>query len=190
MPPVAYSYLGIESTAIAAYEARSTRSIARSSQTIHWVIFLLCFLCTMGIALTVRWDDQRLPPIWGGPPIGSTHPRNPPSTSATIIAIWGKDVNLAGVVNGCLIFSILSSGNTCLYIASRTMYGLTYHLRGTNPVSRYFKRTVGMVWPSTRVPAMALFFSVILFYWLPFLILAPAGTTIDAVRNIVRRQHF
>jgi yeast amino acid transporter len=181
VPPVAYAYLGIESTAIAAYEAQKVRSIARPSQTIHWAVVLLYFLCTMGIALTVRWVDDRLPTIWGGPPIGTLSPSDPRSTSATVIAIWGRYVDLAGVVNGCLIFSILSSANTCLYISSRTMYGLTYHLRGTNPLSRYFKRTIGKVWPSTSVPAMALFFSVLLFYWLPFLLLAPAGSTIDAV---------
>lgn len=183
VPPVAYAYLGVESTAIAAYEAKTTRSIARASQSIHWVVVLVYFLCTLGIVLTLDWQDANLPLIWGTDDVGNvgnSKPTNPESSSATIIAIWNKNRGLADVANACLIFSILSSANTCLYIASRTMYGVTYHLRGTNPFSRYFKRTVGKVWTPTKVPAMALFISALLFYWLPFLTLIGDGGNVGA----------
>src|SRR5438876_484850 len=97
-------------------------------------------LCSLGIALTVRWTDPHLPFIPGGNPI----PRGaidgvPPriegfkSESATVIAIYRYlDQSLAGFVNGCLIFSIASAANTSLYVASRTLYGLVYGLDDSN----------------------------------------------------------
>jgi amino acid transporter len=182
---VAYGYLGIEATAVAAFEARNIKSIARPSQLVHWVAFLLYFLCTMGIALTVSWTNPRLPLIYGGISGNSNSsdnasPTGPPmSDSAVVLAVYDSNPTLAAFLNGCLIFSILSVANTVLYVASRTLYGLTYHLRGSNMLSHFLKDNLGVVWSSTGVPAMALFVTVFSFYWLPWLTLAESFTIQD-----------
>ncbi|KAF7539290.1 hypothetical protein G7054_g2283 [Neopestalotiopsis clavispora] len=169
VPTVAFIFLGVETTAIAAYEAQSTRSIARSSQITHWACLLLLFMVTLGIILGVKWDDCRLPGVWKF--IGAHEPiadSVPHTDSATIISIWDVHPDLAGVANGAIIFAVLSSANTALYISSRTLYGMTQKLRDNHMFSRWFKKTFGQVWTSTGVPAMALLVSLLAFYWLPF----------------------
>ncbi|KAI1846699.1 hypothetical protein JX266_007272 [Neoarthrinium moseri] len=168
LPSVTFIFLGVETIAIAAYEARDTKSIARSSQITHWSCLILYFMVTLGIVISVKWDDCRLPGVWNfiarGPLSDSPH-----SDSATIISIWDVYPELAGVANGAIIFAVLSSANTCLYISSRTLYGMTHQLRNNYSFSRYFKKTFGQVWSSTGVPAMALLVSLLAFYWLPFI---------------------
>jgi yeast amino acid transporter len=154
----------VETTAIAAYEARSTRSIARSSQITHWACLLLLFMVTLGIILGVKWDDCRLPGVWKFIGAHETIANSMPHTdSATIISIWDVHPDLAGVANGAIIFAVLSSANTALYISSRTLYGMTQKLRDNHMFSRWFKKTFGQVWTSTGVPAMALLVSLLAF---------------------------
>ncbi|KAK0753681.1 amino acid permease/ SLC12A domain-containing protein, partial [Schizothecium vesticola] len=173
IPHVAYSYIGIESSVVAAFESARPQSVARPSRVVHWVIFVLYFLCSLGIALTVRWDDPHLTQ----PLVSLSNPR---SNSATIIAI-AKDPRLrltpiSGFLNGCLIMSTVSAAAVSLYIAGRTLYGLSYSvsLRGGNWISAAFKG-LSSVWRATNVPAIALFVSVVAFCWLPWLSEAPDG---------------
>jgi len=173
-PLVALSYTGIETTAVAAFEARSPKSIAIPARTVHWTIFVLYVFCAIGIVLTVRWTDLSLPAIYGGIAIPSVQPSNTTtsmgSDSAVVISTYSSGLtSLAGFINACLIFSVLSAANSALYIASRTMYGLTYKIQGTNPVSRIFQKASRVTRHPRGVPVVALFASVLLPYWLPFL---------------------
>ncbi|KAK3363172.1 amino acid permease-domain-containing protein [Lasiosphaeria hispida] len=173
IPQVAYSYIGIESAVVAAFESKDAQAVARPSQYVHWFIFVLYFLCTLGIALTVRWDDTHLTL----PLAGLSHPK---SNSPTIIAI-AKDPRLGatplpGFVNGCLIMSIISSAGASLYLAGRTLFGLAYSvpLQGRNLASKAFGGLRG-VWEKTGVPAKALLVTMLAFFWLPWLSEAPQG---------------
>ncbi|KAK0645438.1 amino acid permease-domain-containing protein [Cercophora newfieldiana] len=173
IPQVTYSYIGIESAAIAAFESIDAQAVSIPSQFVHWLILVLYFLCSLGIALTVRWDDVHL-----------THPLAdlpyPRSNSPTIIAI-GKDARLGitplpAFVNGCLIMSTVSAAAASLYLAGRTLYGLAFgvDVQESNWVSRTFKG-LSVVWEKTTVPAKALLVTVLAFFWLPWLSEAPQG---------------
>ncbi|ORY60027.1 amino acid permease-domain-containing protein [Pseudomassariella vexata] len=170
-PAVAYSYIGIEATIVAAFEAQPPNGIGWPSRTIHWAVFLLYFLCTLGIALTVQWGNPSLPVPYGGIVLHSNSTGNQAgkTDSAVIIAVLQSDRGVvAGIINGCLIFSTISAANTSLYIASRTLYGLTYRITGRNPLSRKLRKA-SVIWEVTGTPAMALLWSVLAFYWLPWL---------------------
>jgi len=65
---------------------------------------------------------------------------------------------LPGFLAGCAMFCILSCANTALYVASRTLFGLTREIPSNHEV-----------W-SMR----ALLISAVSFFWLPFLYLKPA----------------
>jgi yeast amino acid transporter len=169
---VAFGFLGIESVAVTAFEARSSRSLRLPSQTMAYVTLGLYFLCLLGQCLNVSWKSDHLPLIYGG--IGNSNKDtkdllHPSSSSLTIIALWdwGKKP-LAGFINGAMIFSVLSASNTSLYVASRTLYGLALGIPQTSIIGK-FLRSFSVVVPQTGVPARALIFSALAFIWLPFI---------------------
>ncbi len=178
--------MGIETSVIAAFESRSSRSMAIPSRIIHWYTFIFYVLCTLGLALTVKWTDEHL-----------TLPLEklsyPKSNSPTILAIFKSPrlgtTSLPGFVNGCLIMSVVSAAATSLYIASRTLYGLVYSLQGSNWVSRQLKG-LGSIWRATGVPSKALITTVLLFYWLPWLYQIPGNrVTVEDVCDSSGPQH-
>ncbi|KAK0707342.1 amino acid permease-domain-containing protein [Lasiosphaeris hirsuta] len=180
IPYVAYSYIGIESSIVAAFEARSATAVALPSRLIHWFIVGFYFLCTLGLALTVPWNDPHLT----GSLDKLTQPR---SNSATIIAI-ARDPRLgggplAGFVNGCLIMSIVSSAAASLYLASRTLYGLAYTLRKQTD----FAKGLSSIWGErAMVPARALLVTFLAFFWLPWISQIPGNRiTVNDVLNVM-----
>jgi amino acid transporter len=165
---VSYSFQGVEAIAVTAFEARDASALRWPSRWIAYVIFLLYLLCTIGDALNVTWSDPHLPPIYGDP-VAKHSTMNPPTSSVTIFTTFLAGYqSLAGFLNGCLIFSILSASNTALYISSRTLYGITRDMPDTNWLNKQIRR-LSLVVPRTGVPAAALLFSAISFFWLPFL---------------------
>ncbi|KAJ9637660.1 hypothetical protein H2199_007150 [Coniosporium tulheliwenetii] len=187
IPLVAYMYLGVEIIAVTAFEAKRSKDLRLPSQTIAYVVFFLYFLCTIGEALNVSWTSDHLPKIYGG--VGNRHdnytaPVNPSSTSLPIVAVWQAGYpKLAGFLNGCLIFSVLSASNTSLYVASRTLYGMTREIPETNVVGKCLKK-LSLVVPQTGVPAAALVISAISFFWLPFVQLKAGYSVQDLIAII------
>ncbi|KAL7627291.1 hypothetical protein AAE478_001480 [Parahypoxylon ruwenzoriense] len=170
LPLVAYGYVGIEGSILAAFEARPPNGIGWPSRTIHWATFVLYLLCTIGIIVTVDWGDPLLPYPYGAVIKDYTSPTLdslPDTENAVVIAMW-RYGHGSGVFNALLIFGVISAANTSLYIASRTLYGLTYRIRGRNILSKQLKKA-SIMWEFTGVPAMAIFWSVMSFYWLPWL---------------------
>ncbi|KAL8353949.1 hypothetical protein RB601_003685 [Gaeumannomyces tritici] len=197
LPLVAFSYLGIEAFTMAAFEATDMKSITTYSQLTHWTVIVVYFMCTMGIILTVDWQDIALPLTYT---MASNNPTLDCKTrSAVVIGVskgkkafgstWG-DVTAAGgggkipggpcvqdstpptvaaAVNGILLFTTLSAANASLYVASRTLYGLTYKYNKEGTLGLLLKGTTGDVWGRTRVPAMALFLSFIIWYAIIYL---------------------
>lgn len=156
--------------AVTAFEARFSWSLKYPSRIIAYAVFALYLLCTIGETLTVGWQDSHLPLIYGGgkSSTGATESR-PNSTSIIVIAAWEANHHtLAGFLNGCLIFSVLSASNTSLYVSSRTLYGLTRDIPETNWFGKKLKK-LSLVVRQTGVPAAALLFSAVSFFWLPFL---------------------
>ena len=177
---VAYSFVGMELVAMTAYEAKSEASIKYPSRIIAYVTSAAYFFVSLGAALTVNWNDPRLRAA-----DTSEGAKCPRTTSMIIIATCEAGYpNMAHFLNGFLIFSVLSGGNTALYVASRTLYGITRDLHNNkNPITRKLVMLSAVV-PQTGVPAPALLVSWAVFLWLPFLYLKDR----DSIKDV--RQHF
>lgn len=179
LPLVAWSFGGIESTTMAAFEARSVKDIAWASSSVHWITFLLYLFFGISIMLTVHWKDASLPPIYSRTTSNTTTSDNACGSSsiAVIVALCNsnpshayKQTNLAGFANGCLLYSVLSAGNTALYMASRTLYGLASSPRLLeHGYNGGFIHSLGTTHPRTGVPVYAVVFSWLIFCWVPIL---------------------
>jgi amino acid transporter len=185
IPMVAFSFLGIENVAVTAFEARSSRSLRLPSQIIAYITLTLYFLCMLGQLLNVSWKSNHLPLIYGGIGNSITDTKdlfNPRSSNLTVIALWDwGQKGIAGFLNGAMIFSVLSASNTSLYVASRTLYGLALDIPTTSRLGRLL-HSFSVVVPQTGVPARALIFSALAFFWLPFINLR-AGYAVQYVRH-------
>jgi amino acid transporter len=171
MPLIAYSYVSVEIVIVTAFEARDTKSLRRPSQIIAYFITLLYAFASIAGLLNINWTDIHLPQIGvsesNGTAIADKTP--PQSSSIAILAIWEAGFeSLAGFINACLIFSLVSVSNTSIYVSSRTLYGMTRKIGAENIVAKIL-RSFSIVVPKTGVPAAAMMISVISFAWMPFL---------------------
>jgi amino acid transporter len=186
VPTIVLGFLGVESIAVAAFEARSHKDIVYPALWVHWIVYAMYFFVTVGIVVSVWWKNPELPSIFGNTIHGrdlnavnatSSLPSHNTS-SATILAMESLNSNLAGFVNACLIFSVMSAGNTAVYYSSRNLWGLTYNLQGQNHISRWFKKLTPLM-ASSGAPIWTIFFSWLLFFWLPWLQLVPSNTRVS-----------
>ncbi|KAN0066848.1 Amino acid permease/ SLC12A domain containing protein [Elaphomyces granulatus] len=156
IPLVAYSFQGVEAITVTAFEARDASALRWPSR---WIAY---------VALNVAWSDPHLPLIYDDL-VARNSTMNPPTSRVIIFTTFLAGYqSLAGFLNGCLIFSVLSASNTSLYVSSRTLYGITREMPDTNWLNKQIRR-LSLVVPRTGVPAAALLFSAVSFFWLPFL---------------------
>ena len=184
IPIVAYAFVGIESVSVTAFEARDLRSLRVASQTVSYFVIAIYLFCGIGEFLNVEWSDGALPQIYGGANEASVKKGQAVHNSRAIIVIAAFRAGYtraAGFLNGCLIFSALSCSNTALYMASRTLYGMTRKISPWR--SLQVLKFLGSVWPKTGVPMWALFISFLAFYWLPFLQLHGGYAVADVRTN-------
>lgn len=195
LPLVAWTFGGVESTTMAAFEAKTVDDIALASRSIHWILIGLHFFYILGMMFTVPWNSSDVTSFhpWlditkasADPGSGLFNTFNPAdecnkSTVAVVKAICNIGRNdggppnadvrgLANFVNVVILYSVLSCGNSALYIASRTLYGLASSERVkrkglTNPLILY----LGSTSPGTGVPFYSVVFSWLIFCWVPFL---------------------
>ncbi|KAE9367500.1 hypothetical protein N431DRAFT_486595 [Stipitochalara longipes BDJ] len=191
VPTIVLGFLGIESIAVAAFEARSHNDIVYPALWVHWIVYAMYFFVTVGIVVSVWWKNPELPSIFGNTIHGrdlnavnatSSLPSHNTS-SPTILAMESLSSNLAGFVNACLIFSVMSAGNTAIYYSSRTLWGLTYNLQERNRISRWFKKLSPLM-ASSGAPIRTIFFSWLLFFWLPWLELVPSNAQVLEVLSL------
>lgn len=167
---VSYGFLGLEMIAMTAYEARNVADLRRPSRVVAYLILLLYILCALGENFNIRWTDPNLPSIYGGSNRNGTETtvKNVRSHSLVVLAaLYAGHHKTAGLLTGCLIFSTLSAANTALYIASRTMYGMTRELE-KKPWPLSLLGQLGTTTPKTGVPGWALVISALSFIWLPY----------------------
>lgn len=127
----------------------------------------------------VPWTSPDLPLIYSG--IGeevnkrAEEHHQPLTRILAVVALrdWDKG-SLDGVLNGAIIFSVLSASNTALYIASRTLYGMAFRIEDHSTVGRML-RAFSKVDRNTGVPLPALLMSWAMFVWIPFLSLVDEG---------------
>ncbi|KAL9044577.1 MAG: hypothetical protein Q9214_002298 [Letrouitia sp. 1 TL-2023] len=145
---------------VTAYEARDLRSLRRPSQYIAYFILALYLFCAIGEFLNVEWTNTALPSkyvnaITNGTEIQGSSTQIGSGAIIVVAAFETGHKKIAGLLNGCMIFSALSAANSALYVASRVLYGMT---RSIGPRSRFaIFRGLGSVWNKTGVPVRAFF---------------------------------
>jgi yeast amino acid transporter len=134
----------------------------------------------MGVlaTLNIQWNDCQLPRLsWLKPSASSNDCYSSPGTSLTntssvfvAIAERSSIPHLADVFNAFLVFTCLSCASTNLYVASRTLFGLTSRLDDGHEQPWYlrFMAYFGKT-DRYKVPRRAMIFSAFAFWWVPFL---------------------
>ena len=172
---------------VTAFEAADPAKLRWPTKNIAYVITLIYGLIVGALAANVEWFDSKLPQnyseglvnsitagldILGHLPIANqTLARG--TTFAPVIAVLeaGSAYKIvASILSGFLVYSALSCANTNLYVASRTLYGLTrdLDLDGDNFFERLFAH-LNQITPTYRVPLWSILLSLILCAsWLPF----------------------
>ncbi|KAJ5836615.1 hypothetical protein N7447_002641 [Penicillium robsamsonii] len=109
-----------------------------------------------------------------------------PSKSAAFVAIAAMSniPHLADVFNAFLVFTCLSCAGTNLYIASRTLFGITSRLDGGEG-QRWYLRVFAWFGKTDRrqVPRRAMIFSAVAFWWVPFLQLIRGNSDAQSSAN-------
>ena len=169
LPIVAYGFVGVEIIAVTAFEARNPQALRFPAKWIAYIIFLLNFLIVLGEILTVDWKDSSLRPLNQR----SSDDAAAHNTSIAIFVLAPLEAGirvLPGLLSGFMFFFGISCANTALYVASRTLFGLTREIPSNHEllVMRLLSK-MGTTTPRTLVPGWALLFSTLAFFWLPFL---------------------
>lgn len=184
IPIIAYAYIGVEIVAVTALEAnRPQRSLKWPAMSIGWVTASIYFLSALSFYLNVSWTDPLLPSVstritHGSLTIAPSTNTTQPSAIAVIAVInAGKDF-LPGFLNACFVMAVLSASNTALFVASRTLFGLT---RLVDPNDRYWwwLSKFSTTTHNRKIPAAALMVSAGIFCWVPFLHLTKSYTDLD-----------
>ncbi|KAJ5685593.1 hypothetical protein N7455_010720 [Penicillium solitum] len=109
-----------------------------------------------------------------------------PSNSAAFVAIAkiSNIPHLADVFNAFLVFTCLSCAATNLYVASRTLFGLTSRL-DVGEGQRWYLYVFAWFGKTDRrqVPLRAMIFSAVAFWWVPFLQLIRANNKTQSSEN-------
>ncbi|KAF4585776.1 amino acid transporter [Ophiocordyceps camponoti-floridani] len=181
-----FAYVGVEVVAASALEARwpSRKEPSKRngddlliSKTVKFsAVYIPMFataaytLAALLASLSIDRGDCHLPRLsW----INSSCGSGPQGGTASIFVVIARNSTrpaLKDIFNVILVFSVLTCANTNLYVASRTLFGLTTRLDGSptqQPLLRFlawFGRT-----NRRKVPLRALIFSAVAFLWVPFL---------------------
>ncbi|RDA93455.1 hypothetical protein CP533_2672 [Ophiocordyceps camponoti-saundersi (nom. inval.)] len=207
-----FAYVGVEVVAASVLEARwpkkkktakpgeeilISKTVKFSAVYIPILATLAYTLATLLASLSIDIASCQLPGLsW----INSTRcpsKEDQPSSKEVQSSIFvdiaqnsGRKV-LENVFNIILVFSVLTCANTNLYVASRTLFGLTTRLDGS-PTQNILLRFFAWFGKTNhrKVPIRAIIFSAASFMWVPFLqlqdgkpvaafieILAKMGTT-------------
>jgi len=165
IPIAAYAFCGVEIVAITALEAANAGKALRWPPTtqVAKILFVLYLSGVFFFYLNVSWKD---------PSLISLPKRTSSPSSIVMIAVINANIpGLPGFLNGCLIMAVLSAANASLYVASRTLYGLTRQERGSNTNDSFFDNVLCSLGTtnSRGIPVWALIASASLFgAWLPF----------------------
>jgi amino acid transporter len=186
LPIAAFAFVGLEITAATVVEARAgtTRQsipitpLKRPATLLPLVVGPIYCLVALLVALNV---DSTSPDL----PAQGWLPKQFQSTSHTDSVIVQSALaagipKLPSVVTGFIVFTALTAANTALYVASRTLFGLTRERRSW---WEYF----GITTQNGQVPLRALFASSIFWfvgYFSLFGTQSAPGSLTDSVSNL------
>lgn len=174
-----FGYLGVEIPAATALEAiaipmnkNSKKSaIGALKFSVVWVPILttiVYFIISLFVALDLKWDNSSL-----AQDINQKNDSDLNSTSIPwpeIIAHVADIPKLNRAFTVLLFITAITAANTTLYVASRTLYGLTSHLP-SGPNNKMIIRLFSWIGQTNkrRVPMRALVISGLCFIPLPYL---------------------
>jgi len=155
------------------------------------IVGSLYILGAILVSFDLRWDDPKLPRLsWLA--INNTHYTGSSSNStfkqsdsAFVIAASDSVMTgshlLADFINVCVIITALTTANTTLYVASRTLFSLTKGIQDTSD-SSWIKKFLAFFGKTNRrrVPMRAIAASTC-FCWAPFLYLGKRGYNLETV---------
>jgi amino acid transporter len=150
------------------------------------LITALYLAMIIALYFNVSWTDSKLPNLidhilQGSLNFAPTVNNTPNSSSSVLIiaAINAKIKGLPGLLNGCLIFAALSSANTALYVASRSLYGLTRDFSSSRHYGLKLASAFGRTSAARDIPAWAVLFSALVFFFIRsyhYLVIVPAAS--------------
>jgi amino acid transporter len=200
IPLAIFSYIGVELLTVTAFEAANPSRLKGPTKHIAYIITVIYLVSIGGFVANLEWFNQNLPKFFDTSlvSLNSTDVltgRTPHvweaysshnSTAAPIISLLQVGSTLAPqIINGILIYAGISTANTALYVASRTLYGLTRDLSSTseNIMVRIFAK-LNTVSPTTRIPVWSLIVSCLAFScWTPWIVKDYFSTTAKDVSN-------
>ncbi|MDR1067657.1 MAG: amino acid permease [Clostridiales Family XIII bacterium] len=132
-----FSFQGTEGVGIAAAEAKNPeKTIPKAIKTVFWRILIFYVLAIAVIATIIPFDDGRL---LGGSEEDLT-------MSPFVILFKMIDIPYAaGIVNFVLLTSVLSAGNSSLYMASRMLYSMGIQKQAPKILGRTSKAGVPVI---------------------------------------------
>lgn len=135
-------YSGVEMVAVTASEAkRPERAVPKAIRSVFWRILLFYLGTVFFVSLNVPYTDPNL----------LSASSKAASSPLTIALQRGGISAAANVINAFIIISVLSAGNSSLYVASRTICILAR--------KAMLPKFMGWTTPGSRVPVPALIFS-------------------------------
>lgn len=169
---------------VTAFEAANPSQLKLPAKHIAYIITVIYLITIGGFVANIEWFNQNLPQFFSQPLVSLNDPNLPDlghspyywpnysgSTAAPVIAVLQAGLSVwPGLFTGFLVYSGLSSANTNLYVASRTLYGLTRDLSQTQGswLVKLFAK-LNTVSHTTHIPVWALIISCVAFScWLPF----------------------
>jgi len=201
----AFAYVGVETVAAFALEARVPRernpskprmigrTVKFSAVYISFLAGVVYVLAGVLVTLNITWDDPRLPRMsWATPHRDHAEGGKDSTTSAFVLAAqYSKISGLAGTLNVFLMFTALAGANTNLYIASRTLFSLTRSLDGGRG-QRWYVRILAYFGKTNhrKVPLRALIASCV-FVWIPLITLADKkgqDTSISTILDVLSKM--
>ena len=199
IPIAAYAFVGIEIVSAAPIEVKQPqKNLPTPSNYIAPVAGLIYLLLLLMMSFDVYWQDPSLPPFYGitlidrqntlqrGDPGYSVESRSNFSPVLVLVVQHAEIEGLAGFLTATLIFLAYNTAIVALYVASRTLHGITRDINFNS--SFLIKRWIAYLSITTnshRVPSVALFVSAVVFgSWLPLLHFVRAHPSISDVSSI------
>lgn len=167
-----------------AFEARNPSDMKFPSKWIAYFITGIYLVTIGGYISNVEWFNQNIPKFFDQPLVDpyydnvGDHTFSFPgdssrSSNAAVIALLQASIGtLPQIVTLFIFYSGLSCATTNLYVASRTLYGLTHHMEQHDPQHkiRSFIANLNTVTTGKHIPIWALLVSLVaVAAWLPFL---------------------
>ncbi|KAJ5734610.1 proline-specific permease [Penicillium manginii] len=206
-----FSFVGIEIVAASALEAKWPRQdhkskvsssldiTPRPNDTLigNQIKFSAIFISVLAtvvyvvaaflVTLDIYRGDCALPRVsWLSEDIKSNCTAPGSKAAFVAIALESGIPHLADLFNVFLIFTCLTCTSTNLYVASRTLFGLTSGLEGGKG-QRWYLRILAWFGKTNRhqVPIRAVIFSAVSFSWVPFLQLIGKPDTRSSINEFI-----